>query len=104
METSIGELEYLVNCNPDKFYKPFEWGLLLLIMTTTLVLTLGSLFSKAWSYGGVGYEITNRAILIFNACILAFITLGYLYPEAMSIIARIVGSVVGALGVGVCIS
>lgn len=73
-------------------------------MGTTLVLTLGSLYSRAWSYGGVGYEITNKAILIFNAIMLLFIVLGFLYPDAASLTARIFGSVVGALGVGVCIS
>ena len=79
IETSIGEIEYLVNCDPSTFYKPFEWGLLLLIIFTTLILTLGSLFSKAWSYGGIGYEITNKAILIFNFAILLFIILGFLF-------------------------
>lgn len=104
VSTSIGHLEYLINCNPDQFYKPFEWGLLLLIMITTLVLTLGSLYSRAWSYGGVGYAISNKAILIFNLALLFFIILAYLVPDAVSLLARIAGSVIGALGVGVCIS
>lgn len=102
--TSVGELEYLINCNPDQFYKPFEWGLLLLIMIATLVLTLGSLYSRAWSYGGVGYEISNKAIIIFNFGLLFFIILGYVVPDIVSLLARIFGSIVGALGVGVCIS
>ena len=102
--TSIGQIEYLVNCDPSTFYKPFEWGLLLLIIFTTLILTLGSLFSKAWSYGGIGYEITNRAILIFNLAILLFIVLGFLFHEAVSLVAQIVGTIIGAGGVGLCIS
>jgi hypothetical protein len=73
-------------------------------MITTLVLTMGSLYSRAWSYGGVGYEISNKAIIIFNLGLLFFIILGYVAPDAASLLARIFGSIAGALGVGVCIS
>ncbi len=73
-------------------------------MLTTLVLTLSSLYSRAWSYGGFGYDITNKSILVFNLCILAVMIFGFFFPSILSYLARIFGSIAGALGVGVCIS
>ncbi len=75
-----------------------------MILLSTITITLSSLYSKAWSYHGYGYSLTSTAVLIFNLILLLGIVLGYLLPDVLSITARIIGSVVGACGVAVCVS
>lgn len=104
VDTSLGNLQYLVDCDPSSPYKPIEIGLLILIMIATLTLTLSAMHSKAWSYYGFGYKITARIVVLFNILLLAGLILGYLMPVVVSVAAQVVGSVVGAVGVGVCIS
>lgn len=97
-------MQYLVDCDPSTIYKPVEIGLFILIMIATLALTLSAMHSKAWSYYGYGYKLTFNIVIIFNILLLLGFVLGYLVPELFSIAAQIIGSIVGAAGVGVCIS
>jgi hypothetical protein len=93
-----------VDCSPDQFYKPFELGLLLLIALAAVTLTLSSAYSLAWSYKGYGYTLTNTHVYLFNVLLVIAIALGYSWPETLALGARVVGSMVGAAGVGVCLS
>ena len=102
MDTSLGRVGYLVNCNPGIFYKPFEWGLLILILFAAFAVTLSAIYSRAWSYGGVGVEVTKQAIIAFNVALVGGMIMAYVLPELLGFTARVVGSVIGALGVMVC--
>jgi hypothetical protein len=73
-------------------------------MFASLTLTLSSLYSRAWSYGGIGYEITNRTILVINVLLLLGIFLAYIATDIMSFFIQIFGSCLGAFGVVVCTS
>ena len=104
LATSIGDIEYLVNCEPSSFYKPFEIGLFLLILFCTVVIGLSSKYSKAWSYGGYGYEITRIGVVFFNVAVFLAMTLGYMFPTLTALSAQVFGTVIGAAGVTVCVS
>ncbi len=105
LKTNSGQnLGYLVNCAPDMFYKPFEWGLLLLILFCSIVITLTTFYSRAWSYGGVGYDIGYKFIIAFNAMIIIGVVCAYLIPSILAFSINIIGSALGTLGVMVCTS
>ena len=100
----MGLVEYLVDCQPESFYKPFEYGLFLLILLATIVLTLSAKYSRAWSYYGWGYTLTKTAVIIFNMLIIGGLILAYLVPSLVSLWSQIIGSIIGAAGVMVCSS
>lgn len=76
----------------------------MLIAFSSFALTLSSIYSKAWSYSGYGFKLTNNIIILFNFLLLLAIIFGYLIPQVFSFIARILGSILGAAGVTVCVS
>jgi len=73
-------------------------------MFSTLTLTLSSLYSRAWSYGGVGYNLTLKAVIVFNFVLLIGVILAYIIPSEIAIAVQIISSIIGASGVAVCVS
>jgi hypothetical protein len=68
------------------------------------VLTLSSLFSTAWSYRGIGYSITKTAVGVFNLLIIIGVILSYVVSGLVAFSMEILGSIIGAGGVAVCVS
>ena len=62
------------------------------------------MYSRAWSYGDYGYEIGKRDVVVFNFLVLLGMVAGYAYPHVVSVAAQVLGSVLGAIGVTVCVS
>ena len=73
-------------------------------MLGTIVMTLSSKYSRAWSYGGYGFYINKNAFLGFNGLMLVGSFMGYLLPSMTSIVAQVFGSILGGAGVMVCTS
>lgn len=96
--------EYLVNCKPSQFYKPFEWGLFILICFCTITITASSLYSRAWSYKGFGINVTKTYIIIFNCVVIVASILAYYFPNVTSVTLQVVGSLIGTAGVTICAS
>jgi hypothetical protein len=96
--------EYLVNCNPNLVYKPFEWGLFILIFFSTVTITVSSFYSRAWSYRGFGFNVSKKIIIIFNLMIIVVAVFLVYFPKITGIWLKIVGSSVGTMGVAVCTS
>lgn len=103
-ESETNNFQYLVNCKPSEFYKPFEWGLFVLICVCTITITASSMYSKAWSYKGFGINVGKTFITVFNLLVILASILAYYFPNFTSIVLKIVGSLIGTLGVMVCTS
>ena len=73
-------------------------------MLGTLVMTLSSKYSRAWSYGGYGFEIKKKSFIAFIVIMLGGSFMGYLFPSVISLFAQILGSILGGAGVMVCAS
>jgi hypothetical protein len=104
VETEVGRVAWLVNCQPGKHYKPFEWGLFLLILGAAVLLTVSSRHSTAWCYSGAGYDLTMRAAMLLNFLLMVLLALAYAYPAEMGVAAAWIGTLLGGFGVTVCCS
>lgn len=104
VEATETTAQYLVNCAPDLTYKPFEWGMVLLILFSTVIITISSLYSRAWSYGGIGYDITITFIILFNLLIVGGMVLAYFFTGIAALLMNVLGSVIGTAGAMVCFS
>ena len=98
------KVEYLVTCDPNRVYKPFETGLLILIILCLGIVTLSSLFSRAWSYQGYGIPITIYFLVVFNGLVIVGSVLAYYFPVFMEDFINVVATVLGIIGVMVCTS
>jgi hypothetical protein len=59
--------EYMVSCSIDNQpYKPFEWGMVILICSCTILITVSSFYSRAWAYKGYGLNLKKRVIMAFT--------------------------------------
>ena len=94
----------MVNCHPETFYKPFEWGLFVLICLCTLIITLSSLYSRAWSYGGFGINIGYKFLIIFNALVIISSIVAFYAEHVTALVLKIIGTLIGVIGVGVSTS
>ena len=65
---------------------------------------MSSLYSKAWSYGGIGIEIKLWMVAVINVVIVIGMVTAYFIPSVVSIALKIVGSGLGTFGVMVCFS
>lgn len=89
----------MVNCNPSIVYKPFEWGLLLIILLSLLIMTIASIYNRASSFNGFYVKVTYPLILFLNLIIVGCSVLMYLNLSFFSISLNISGSILGAIGV-----
>lgn len=62
------------------------------------------MYSKAWSYKGFGINIGKTFITVFNVVVIVASLLAYYFPTFTGITLKIVGSLIGTLGVMVCCS
>ena len=76
----------------------------MLIILCSITVTLSAKYSRAWSYDDYGYEIKKRDIVGFNVIVFLGMVVGYAEPGMVSLVARVVGSIIGAAGVTVCLS
>lgn len=97
-------LSWVVNCNADVFFKPFEWGLFVLILLASVVITLATFYSRAWSYGGYGLEINYVFVLVFNIIFIVGAVLVCLDVSFLEYVISVVGSILGLVGVTVCVN
>lgn len=95
-------ISYVVDCNGTVFYKPFEWGLFVLILIASIVITAATFYSKAWSYAGFGFEIGYVFVAVFNGLFLVGALLVFFQVKFLSYVISGLGSAVGLLGVMVC--
>jgi hypothetical protein len=65
---------------------------------------LSSLFSKAWSYGGIGINVTFTFIIVFNVLVVLGTFAAYFIPEIIVVLLNIFGSLIGTFGVMVCLN
>ncbi len=98
------KFSYVVNCNGDLFYKPFEWGLFLLLLISSVIITAATFYSKAWSYFGYGIEINYWVVAVVNVLFVIGAVMVILEVQFLPYVISSVGSVVGMFGVAVCAS
>ena len=102
--TTTSSFQYLVSCSPSHFYKPFELGLFILLFMSTAIITGASFYSRAWSYRGYYIILTKKAIVGFNVLVVVGSIFTYFLPDTVAVGLKIVGSILGVIGVMVCIS
>lgn len=100
----LASFTYMVNCNSSIPFKPFEWGLFLLILLSSFVITISSFFSRAWSYGGYGIEINYLFVTVFNIIFVVGGILVYFDVSFLQLIINIFTSILGLAAVTVCAS
>lgn len=76
----------------------------MLLVLCTIVITLSSLYSKAWSYGGVGINIRLNLIIAFNIIIICGTFAAYLISDILAFTINVLGSILGTIGVMICIN
>lgn len=89
----------MVNCNPSVVYKPFEWGLFLIIIFAILIVTVSSVYNKAASFNNYFIKINYRIILALNLVLFACGVLTYLKVPYFPLIVNISGSIAGTVAV-----
>lgn len=62
------------------------------------------MYSRAWSYKGFGINITKTFSIVFNLIVIVASILAYYLPSFTSITLKIIGSLIGTVGVMVCSS
>ena len=95
---------YLVDC--DQGYSPsvFEWGLFIIIVFITILITLSSVYSKAWSLGGFGIKLGYLFILIYTIVFVTGGVLAVFYPDVINDIVNGCCWVLGIVSVGLCVN
>lgn len=69
-----------------------------------MTITAASFYSRTWSYGGFGINVTKRFIISFNIFIVVASIIAYFLPAVTSISLKILGSIIGTVGVAICTS
>lgn len=87
----------MVNCNPSVRYKPFEWGLFLIIVLSIFVVTISSIFNRAASFNGFYVRINYIIVAIFNLVLLVSGILIYVRWSFFPTFLRVQGSIVGGI-------
>lgn len=88
----------MINCNPSIPYKPFEWGLLLILILSIFIVTISSIYNRASSFNGFYIKITYPIILVLNIIILTCGIIIYLQIPVFRLVLNVVGSVIGTIG------
>ena len=76
----------------------------MLVGFCTLALTLSAIISRAWSYHDYGIKLTTRSAIGFNVIVMCGIVMAWATPEIFGFWVRVMGSIIGAIGVMVCTS
>jgi uncharacterized membrane protein len=92
-------ISFYVICNNQFSDSTFEAGLLLLLFIFIAVIILGSIYSKAWSYSGEGYNIDFRIIIPFNIILTIGGIISLVAPVALPYLGDIFSWILGTLGV-----
>jgi hypothetical protein len=93
---------YRVWCNSS--YKPatFQWGLFILILAVTVIISLSAYYSRAWSIGGQGVRINYWIVIALNILWIIGALLGAFLPQIAYIIVIILSWAFGVVCVGFC--
>jgi hypothetical protein len=74
----------------------------MLLIIFIIVIILGSVYSKAWSYSGEGYNIDFRIIIPFNIILVVGGLITLFAPVALPYLGDILSWILGTFGVMVC--
>lgn len=93
---------YRVWC--DQSYRPntFQWGLFLIILLATILISVSAVYSRAWSIGGNGIKINYW---IVGACALLWIAgglMGAFIPKPTYVIVLVLSWIIGLLAIIIC--
>ena len=102
--SGLPRFSYMVNCNPSIKYKPFEWGLLLIIILSVFVVTITSIYSRAASFQGFYIRISYPIIIALNLILLVCGILVYINWSFFSPMLNIKGSILGSIGVYIAVN
>ena len=80
----------------------FEWGLFIIIIFVTVLITLSSIYSRAWSVGGFGIKLNYVFLGVYAAIFLIFGIIGIFYTNVVEGIADGLCWAAGILCVGLC--
>ena len=100
--SGLPNIYYKVQCNVDYVPATFQWGLFLLILFITVLITLSAYFSRAWSIGGRGIMVNYWMILALNIIWIVGSIMGAFIPDITYIIVLILSWIFGILAVGFC--
>lgn len=90
---------YMVDCSPATKYKPFEWGLLLIIVFAILIVTVASLHNRAASLNNLFIKIDYKIVAFLNLILVVCGVLVYLRLPYFSFLANVSGSIAGTASV-----
>lgn len=93
---------YLVDCNSEYFPSVFEWGLLVIIIFITILITMSSIYSRAWSLGGFGIKVGYLFISIYTAVFITGGVLAVFYPAVINDVVNGFCWILGIVSVGLC--
>jgi hypothetical protein len=71
---------YFVDCDDNYFPTVFEWGLFIIIIIITILITLSSIYSRAWSIGGFGIKLGYVFLGVFSSVFILFGVLAVFFP------------------------
>lgn len=95
-------ISYYVICNASFTINTFQAGLFMLLFLFEIVIIFGAIYSKAWSYGGYGFNIDFRWIIPFNIFLIVGGIITLLAGYALSTIGTILAWILGMVGVTIC--
>ena len=62
----------------------FEWGLFIIIVIITILITLSSVYSRAWSIGGFGFRLGYIFLAIYSVIFITGGVLAVFYPTIIN--------------------
>jgi hypothetical protein len=95
-------LNYYVICNDQYVSNTFEWGLLIEIVFITALIAVVAVYSRAWSFRGMGLTIRVWLIILFNVLLILGGLIGFFSSEGIIVTLNIVSFVLGIVGVTIC--
>lgn len=100
--TGLPNATYKVWC--DTSFRPasFQWGLFLIILLVTVIISLAALYSRAWSFGGRGIRLNYWYVLALGILWVVGGAMGAFLSEATYIIVLVLSWIIGVLGVAIC--
>ena len=97
-------VSYIVDCDDDYTPNVFEWGLFIIILFVTILMTLSSIYSKAWSIGGFGIRLGYVFLAIYASVFLGGGIIAVFYPETIDDIVDGLCWFLGLVSVSLCMN
>lgn len=90
---------YRVWCNET--YKPntFQWGLFIIILAVTVLISLAAVYSKAWSLGGFGIRINYWIVGVLGVLWVVGGLMGAFVPGPTYIIVLVLSWIIGTIAI-----